>query len=225
MDFLGARGGWRLASGYLFTLASGYLFTLAFDPDYRWLMPAVLPPEPHRPWFLQRCACAYVDDFALATASLRESLPTIADACSTIDTVTGMSLNHKKCHWIQYRNLATSAAFSRSQHPCPQSSGKRRSRTMPSSWASKSGLMQLITDGPIRGTISFVCARIRTSSQSHVQRLVPVKFHALFVLSFIGSIAESDAVRQARAYEEHQMGKLLSLCGVRSMIFFASRFN
>ena len=53
--------------------ASGYLCTVAFEPVSGWLMSAVLPPEPQRPWFLQRCACAYADDFALATASLRES--------------------------------------------------------------------------------------------------------------------------------------------------------
>ena len=43
--------------------ASGYLFTMAFDPVFRWLMTNVLPPDPHRPWFLQRSACAYADDF------------------------------------------------------------------------------------------------------------------------------------------------------------------
>ena len=48
------------------------------------------PPERHRPWFLQRCACANADDFALATASLRESLPTVARAFSAIDAVTGI---------------------------------------------------------------------------------------------------------------------------------------
>ena len=85
--------------------ASGHLFTMAFDPVYRWLMTVVLPPEPHRPWSLQRCACAYADDFALATASLRESHPTVAKAFLTMDAVTGMFLNHKKCHCIQCGNL------------------------------------------------------------------------------------------------------------------------
>ena len=71
---------------------------MAFGPVYRWLMAAVLLPEPHRPWFLQRRACAYADDFALATDSLRESLPLVAETFTTIDLVTGMSLNDKKCH-------------------------------------------------------------------------------------------------------------------------------
>ena len=82
-------------------LPSRYLFTTACDPVYRWLMSAALPPEPHRPWFLQRCACAYADDFALATASVRDALSTVAFAFETIYTVTGMCLNHKMCNWIQ----------------------------------------------------------------------------------------------------------------------------
>ena len=64
---------------------SRYMFTIACDPVYRCLMSAALPPEPHRPWFLQRCACAYADDFALATASLRGALSTAAFAFETID--------------------------------------------------------------------------------------------------------------------------------------------
>ena len=81
---------------------SRYLLTMACDTVYRWLMSAALPLEPHRPWFLQRCACAYADDFALVTASGRDALSTVAFAFETIDTVTGMSLkNHKMCNWIQ----------------------------------------------------------------------------------------------------------------------------
>ena len=84
--------------------ASGYLFNMAFDPVYRWLMSTVLPPEPQRPWFLQRCACAYADDFALSTASLRESLPVVADVFTMIYDVTGMSLNHKT--WLSRSSLS-----------------------------------------------------------------------------------------------------------------------
>ena len=69
-------------------------------------MSTVLPHELQRPWNLQGCACAYADDFALATASLRESLPIVANAFATIDIVTGMSLSRRKCHWIHCGNLA-----------------------------------------------------------------------------------------------------------------------
>ena len=64
---------------------------MALDPVHRWLMSAVLPPEPYQPWFFQRCACAYADDFALATASLGESLPTVTEAFLNIDAVTGIT--------------------------------------------------------------------------------------------------------------------------------------
>ena len=40
-----------------------------------------------------KIACACANDFALGTASSRESLPTVASAFTTTDTVTGMSLN------------------------------------------------------------------------------------------------------------------------------------
>ena len=42
--------------------------------------------------FFQRCACAFADDFALATASLRESLPIRVEAFRTIEKVASMSL-------------------------------------------------------------------------------------------------------------------------------------
>ena len=44
--------------------------------------------------------------------------------------------------------------------PMSQFSGKCRSRTMPSTWALKLGLAQLIKDGPKRGTKLSVCARV-----------------------------------------------------------------
>ena len=67
-------------------------------------MTAVLP-EPYPPWFLHRSACAYADDFALATASLREPLPNVADAFAAIGLITGMYINYQKCHLNRYGNL------------------------------------------------------------------------------------------------------------------------
>ena len=75
--------------------ASGYLFTMA------------LPPESHRPWFLQRSACACADDFALATACLRESWPKVAGAFATRAQVTGNSFNYWTCHRILYGTLTS----------------------------------------------------------------------------------------------------------------------
>ena len=93
---------------------SGFLFTMAFDPVFR-------------------CACAYADDFALATVSLGEVLPIVATAFATIGRATCMALNCKKCHWIQYENMTTlqlangSALMSLIFTQC-------RSATMPNIW-------------------------------------------------------------------------------------------
>ena len=87
-------------------LASGYLFSMVLDTVFRWLLASAIPPESCRPWFLQRCACTYADDYALATASLREAIPRVSTAFATIDRVVGMALDNKKCHWIQDGNLS-----------------------------------------------------------------------------------------------------------------------
>ena len=173
--------------------ASGYLFTMAFDPVYSWLMSAVLPPEPHRPWFLHRCACAYADDFALAAASLGESLPTVADAFTTIETVTSRSLNHKKCHWIQYGNLAIPQFSEWVGTLVPvfrQMQIKDHARYLGVEIGPGAAAHRWTK---ARNTFVGVGARIRAFSQSLAQRLVSFKIYALSVLSFVGSVAEPEA--------------------------------
>ena len=49
----------------------------------------------------------FADDFALAMGSLRGSLPVVSGAFATIHQVTGMSLNYRKCHWIQHGNMTS----------------------------------------------------------------------------------------------------------------------
>ena len=161
---------------------SRHLFTMACDPVYRWLMSAALPLDRHRPWFLQRCACAYAEDFALATASVRDALSTVAFAFETINTVTGMSLNHKMCNWIQYGNVTT-----------PQLSDWVGTN-FPAFRLMLIGnhARYLGIDFPpdvadhrwTKPSIKFVsfCARIRSSSQSLVRRLVSFKIFELSVL-------------------------------------------
>ena len=70
--------------------ASGFLFTMAFDPVYRWLMTDSFPLEQDRPWFLQRVAYAYADDYPLAMGFLRGALPIAVEAFEEIDEVKGM---------------------------------------------------------------------------------------------------------------------------------------
>ena len=138
--------------------ARGYLFTMAVGPVCRWLISAILPPEPHRPWFLQRCACADADEFALTTASLRESLPIVANAFTTIDTFTGMSLNHKSVIGFKMRIRIFYSSRTGSA-PMSQSFGNCRSRVMPCTWALKFYLAQLVSDKPRQGTNLLECAR------------------------------------------------------------------
>ena len=172
--------------------ASGYLFTMAFDPVFRWLLSSAIPPEGCRPWFLQRCACAYADDFVLAAASLRESLPIVAGAFAIIDRVTVMSHNYHKCHWIQYANLTS-----------PQLAemvGTHVPYFQPMQVSDHAKHLGVVI-GPgapahrcakARHKFNIACAPIRASSQSLVQRLGPSKNYALSVLAFVGSISEPD---------------------------------
>ena len=119
-----ARGQFAMVGGHGCP-ASGYWFTMAFDPVHRWLMSSLPPPEPHRPWLLQRCACAYADDFALAPASLRESFWAVAKAFSTIDALltTRSLIEYNMGTWPFHSSRNGSALTS-------QSSGKCRSRTL-----------------------------------------------------------------------------------------------
>ena len=131
--------------------ASGYLFTMA------------LPPESHRPWFLQRSACACADDFALATACLRESWPKVAGAFATRAQVTGNSFNYWTLPQDPVRDFDKSPAFQNGSTPV--SPVFRQIQIMEHA------------DGQRRGNkLIGVCAPIRTSSQSLVQGLVSFKF-------------------------------------------------
>ena len=69
---------------------------------------------------------------------------------------------------------------------------------MPSTWEWKLGLAVGNHNWTkARNKFVGVCARIRTSSQSLVQRLVSFIFYPLSVLSFVGSVAEPDTTTTA----------------------------
>ena len=56
-------------------------------------MSAVLPHEPHQPGFLERCACAYADDLAFATASFPASFSPLSRLCpSTTKSANGFNM-------------------------------------------------------------------------------------------------------------------------------------
>ena len=172
--------------------ASGYLWTKSFDSVFRWLLSCAFPPEPCRPWFLEQCACAYADDFALATASLREALPIVATAFATIDQVTGMSLDYQKSHWIHYGNM-TGTQF-------VEWVGTHFPDFQPVQISDHAKYLCVVI-GPgtpahrcskAKNTVHVACSLIRASSQSLVSRVVSFKIYALSVLGFVGLVCEPD---------------------------------
>ena len=174
-------------------------------------MSTVLPPEPHRPWFLQRCACACAGDFALATSSLREALPDMARAFEVDDAVTGQSLHHKKCSWSQYENV-----------PIPHLShwvGTHVSAFRHLQISDHARYLG-VEIGPgaadrrwtkAENKLVGVCARIRSTSKSLVQRLVSVKIFALSVLTLAGSVADPD--KATNVAENNALQRVPPGCG------------
>ena len=82
--------------------ASGFLFPMAFDPMFRWLQEAIIPTNPAGLDVLQPLPCAYADDLAVAAPSFRCSLTALAPAFQMVDQTAGLSLNHRKCCWVQH---------------------------------------------------------------------------------------------------------------------------
>ena len=113
-----------------------------------------------------------------------------------MDMVTDMSLNHQKCHWIQYVTFGHPAAFRTGR--ASKCFGTCESRTMPDSWVWKLGLARLVTDGLKRETNLSVCVRASAHPRKvWSKRLVSFKIYALSVLSFVGSVAEPDTATVA----------------------------
>ena len=101
-----------------------------------------------------------------------------------------MSLKHKKCHLIQYGNLAIPQLLASVGSHVPvfrQLQIKDHAKYLGVEIGSDAAESQM---DQARNRFVCVCARIRTSSQSLVQRLVSFNIYALSVLSFIGSVAD-----------------------------------
>ena len=100
---------------------------MAFDPVCRWLMSAVLPPEPPRRWFLHRCA----DDVAsppppsVSPSRLRR----MPHCCWNVPEPQKVQLDPVRKH-------VSSAALSSGRYPCSSLLAN-----------ADFGLAQLVTDG------------------------------------------------------------------------------
>ena len=84
--------------------ASGFLFAMAFDPIFRWLQESIIPRNLDNLDFLQPAQCAYADDLAVASSSFGELIFALARAFRSVDCITGLNLNYRKCCWVQYGN-------------------------------------------------------------------------------------------------------------------------
>ena len=106
MEFSGAeRGQFPKARGVRQGCpASGFLFAMAFDPIFRWLQETTIPRNTDNLDFLQPAHCAYAGDLAVASSSFRELMYALAPAFRSVDCITGLNLNYRKCCWVQYGN-------------------------------------------------------------------------------------------------------------------------
>ena len=106
VEFAGAeRGQFLMARGVRQGCpASGILFAMAFDPIFRWLQETIVPRNIDNLEFLQPAQCAYADDLAIVSSSLRELMVALAPAFRSIDYIAGLNLNYRKCCWVQYGN-------------------------------------------------------------------------------------------------------------------------
>ena len=82
--------------------ASGFLFAMAFDPIFRWLQETIIPKNPDNLDFLQPVQCAYADDLAVASSSFRDLMYALAPAFRSVDYISGLNLNYRKCCWVHY---------------------------------------------------------------------------------------------------------------------------
>ena len=92
---------------------------MAFGPIVRWLNDEIIPRDRSFPDFLQRSACAYADDLAVAAPSFWTLTTVIAPAFDTVVMVTDMNLNHKKCWWVQKGNVACETLSEWTANNCP----------------------------------------------------------------------------------------------------------
>ena len=72
--------------------------------SFRWLHDSVTPTDTAAPDFLRTAPCANADDFAVAASSFRSLMTDLSPTFEVMDCDAGLSLNHRKCCWVQYGN-------------------------------------------------------------------------------------------------------------------------
>ena len=62
----------------------------------------IIPRNPDNLDFLQPVQCAYADHLAVASSSFGELMYALAPACRSMDYISGLNLNYRKCCWVHY---------------------------------------------------------------------------------------------------------------------------
>ena len=152
----------------------------------------VIPKNPDNLEFLQPAQCAYADDLAVASSSLRELMSALAPAFRSVDHIAGLNLNYRKCCWVQYGNEEHVPLRTWISENCEEFCEMQIVRH-----AKKVGTM-IGPDGylhrwtaPRKNFVQRVM-KINASTKSLVERLCDLKIYAISVLSFIGSACAPD---------------------------------
>ena len=160
------------------------LSAMAFDPIFRWLQEAVIPRNPHNLDIFQPARSAYADDLAVAAPSFRNLMTALSPAFQSVDNIAGLSLNYRKCCWVQYGTEARKSLCIRISENCTEFREMQlvRYAKLIGTMIGPDGYLHRWT-APRKKFIQRV-RQINASTISVVQRLCDLKIYAISVLSF-----------------------------------------
>ena len=169
-----------------------FSFCNGLRPDLPMAPRIIIPRSLDSLDFLQPAQCAYADDIAVSSSSFRESMFALALAFRSVDCITGLNLNYRKCCWVQYGNEEHASLRTWISENCEQFRE-----------------MQIVRHAKYVGTMigpdgylhrwavprtKFVqrVMKINASTKSLVEQLCDFKIYAISVLSFTGSVCDPD---------------------------------
>ena len=191
----GEQGNQRHDQGRQARLRGRWLFV---SHGFRWLQDSTILRNPATPDFLQP-PCANADDFAVAASSFRSLMTALSPTFEVMDCDAGLSLNHRKCCWVQYGNDSCQELLEWVLKNCPEFREMKIVK-----FAKYVGTMIGAEGYFHRWTAPWEKFNQRTrkingTSESLVERLVDFKVYALSVLGYLGSIS---ALGRATLMEE-----------------------
>ena len=165
---------------------------MAFDPIFRWLQETVIPRNPDNLDFLQPAQGAYADDLAVASSSFMGLMAALAPAFHSVDHVAGLTLNYRRCCWVQYGTEGRESLWHWISENCEEFREMQivRYAKYVGTMFGPDGYIHRLT-APWKNS-SSACLKISASTKSLVERLCDFKIYAISVLSFIGSVCAPD---------------------------------